>query len=86
MVRVTEAGGASSTKAPPRDAFNTVTNQLSALHLAASMVRGSTMERDRICDLHSWNPFPPALAVMAGLSTPPNFLYRIMSFDRLHVG
>jgi len=85
MVRVTEAGGASSAKAPPRDAFNTVTDQLSALHLAASTVRGSTMERDRICDLHSCNPFPPALAVMAGFSTPPNFLRRIMGFDRLHV-
>jgi len=86
MVRGTEAGVAFSTKAPPRDAFNTVANQLSALHLAASTVRGSTMERDRICDLHSCNPVPPALAVMAGLSTPPNFLDRIMGFDRLHVG
>lgn len=85
MVRLSEAGHEASSSAEPRNAGETVTAQMAAMDLAASPVRGSAAERERLRDMYSCNPLPPALAVMAVIATPPDFLYRIVGFDRLHV-
>jgi len=67
------------------DFVDTVSVQLMARDLAASDVRGSTAEQERLCDGHSCNPLAPALACVAGLGTPPYFLYQTIGFDTFHV-
>jgi len=81
MVNIDVAGRAEALTAIPRVVDKTVGAQLRARELSASSLRGSTAEYDRVCDQYSCNAMPPALACMAGLGTPPYFLYKMVGFD-----
>ena len=85
LVRLQESCVEAAFNAKKRDVVDTVNVQLLARDLAASDVRGSTAEQERLCDDHSCNPLAPALACMAGLGTPSYFLYQTIGFDTLHV-
>lgn len=71
--------------AASRDVVELVSGQILALDLAASGVRGTTAESDRLCESHSCNPLPPALACTAGLGTRPYLLFRVFGLDILRV-
>lgn len=71
--------------AAPRYVVGLSTDQMTARSLAASHVRGSKAESDRLCELHSCNPLPLVLACMTGLGTPACMLVRGFGLDTLNV-
>lgn len=85
LAKVHASCGHKALEAAPRQPACMVFNQLDARRLAVSGVRGSKMESERLCDLHSCNALPPALTCMAGLGTRPYMLFRVFGLDTLHV-
>lgn len=82
-VRVEVSGSATALTARERNVVETLERQLEV-----SFLRQHNIERQRMETLqadHSLTGFVPALAGMAGLSTPPYLLYKMIGFDALHV-
>lgn len=82
-VSVGNAGSSQALTAEERDVVTTLERQYeTAAH------RRQSRQRRRRLDLEaedSLNGYVPALACMPGLSTPPHSLFRMISFDVLHV-
>lgn len=85
MATLRESCSENALCAAPRGVVGMVLDQLTARNVAASGVRGGKAESERLCELHSCNSLPPALACMAGLGTRPYLLFRAFGLDTLHV-
>lgn len=82
-VKVGDAGSSAALTAKEYDVVATLERQYEAAHSRRSSKRrrrNATLEA-----VDSSNGFVPALACMAGLSTAPHLLFRMVGFDILHV-
>lgn len=82
-VRIDKAGSSDALTAKERDVVATLERQYEAACCRRQSLR--RQQRTALEAVDSSNGYVPALACMAGLSTAPHLLFRMVGFDILHV-